>query len=518
MYLNSYMLAEFVDGIESTSLHSDPMKAELTFWAVLDAGMTLFHDCVYVAKAEVLLKLPPQQSSYTIISIGAAPQFLRDDPNCDLLCCRCSLNIHSVLSMVHDVFKRYCEWEQSLIQAFAKEKSLDELCRLSLPIFRTPVVVINENQEVMGLGVDGDKYLLPEVFHSNVSGFPLHIQDDELIIDPLSFENKTPQLFTIKDAGTAQYINVFVDDRFMARILIIHTLRDANESDLIPIVILAKYIENYLHHLRTFRNSNQEYFKNKLSSFIFTDATPNRRQIENDLTKIGWRSCDTYVCATIKSSNYDLSNRWAQYVSNALQNRIKGCVTLNREDNLFLICNLRISNYSSGDMLATLTNLSQKHNFVVGLSSEYDDFFETPAFQKQSAAALETGVKALTDRSVFYFPDFVLKYMLLNGFNSLPPIAMIPKPLKVLIDHDMANNSSYCHTLDVYYNDYLYIEMAIKELHIHRSTFKYRLERIQKLMPGIDLKDPRTRLLYKCIFEVIRAGGIVGFTLPGGTE
>ena len=505
MYLNSYMLAELMDGIESTNLHSNPMKAELTCFAVLDAEMKLFQNCVYVAKAEELLKLPTQQHPYTIISIGAAPQLLWDDPNCDLLCCRPSLSIYSALSMVHDVFKRYSDWEQCLFQTFAENKSLDELCRLSLPIFRTPIVVINEKREVIGSGADTDKYSLPEVVDIGPSSYE-------------TYKNKTPQIYTTKDGGIALYINIFIDEKFMARILLINTLRDTNESDLAPIVTLAKYIETYLRNFKMFRNSNQESFKNLLNSFILTDSanSNSRHKIETHLTKIDWRSSDPYVCATIRSYNYDHSHKWTQYVGNTIEANIKGCLTLNQKDNLFLICNLRISDCSVEELLTTLTDLSKTHAFILGVSSEYNDFLETPAFHKQSAAALETGVKVCTDRNVFYFPDIILAHIVLNGFNSLPPIAMIPKPLKVLMDYDVTENSELCHTLDICYkNYYMYLEKTSEDLHIHRSTLKYRLERIQQISPEIDIKDPRTRLLLQCIFEAIKAGTIADFTLAG---
>ena len=81
---------------------------------------------------------------------------------------------------------------------------------------------------------------------------------------------------------------------------------------------------------------------------------------------------------------------------------------------------------------------------------------------------------------------------------------LCPEGLEILLRHDEQNPEvDLAKTLETYYNCKFNAAEAAKQLFIHRTTFFYRLNKIQQLA-AIDVDDPQQRLQILLYFALAR--------------
>jgi purine catabolism regulator len=72
---------------------------------------------------------------------------------------------------------------------------------------------------------------------------------------------------------------------------------------------------------------------------------------------------------------------------------------------------------------------------------------------------------------------------------------------------DVSRRSEFVRTLDAFLRAGGNHMRAARDLHVHRNTLIYRLERIQELLGGADLEDPETRLNLQLALKIRSALG-----------
>ena len=91
-------------------------------------------------------------------------------------------------------------------------------------------------------------------------------------------------------------------------------------------------------------------------------------------------------------------------------------------------------------------------------------------------------------QNVYQFEQIRLRYVLSYGVKSLPLEVLLPKGLKKLIAYDKENHTDYCDTLHCYLKNGDSITETVNQMYMHRSTVKYRMQRIREIM-GSELTD-----------------------------
>jgi hypothetical protein len=76
-------------------------------------------------------------------------------------------------------------------------------------------------------------------------------------------------------------------------------------------------------------------------------------------------------------------------------------------------------------------------------------------------------------------------------------------PLAALLQHDLANGTSYVGTLAAWLAYPGQPQQAAKQLHLHTNTLRHRMKRIGEIAP-LDLSDPRERLALQLQIEAVR--------------
>jgi sugar diacid utilization regulator len=151
---------------------------------------------------------------------------------------------------------------------------------------------------------------------------------------------------------------------------------------------------------------------------------------------------------------------------------------------------------SAVEQLATdfIGRLDTSTEFCAGLGDAVADVSGLPLSRRNAEAA----VRVLRSRSrdigrVARFSDVQVDALMFRIGDLLAADGVtLDGPLAVLREYDLSNRTGMVATLRAWLERFGDVVAAARDVHIHKNTFRYRLERIEAIT-GADLRDPETR-------------------------
>lgn len=131
-----------------------------------------------------------------------------------------------------------------------------------------------------------------------------------------------------------------------------------------------------------------------------------------------------------------------------------------------------------------------------------------PAARRECIVALDLA-RAFSRRGVVGLGDFGPYGFLFESSGSLDARRFVVSVLGPLIEHDREHGSSYLKTADRFVAVGGRYQAAAGCLHVHVSTLRYRLQRIQDLT-GWDFDDDETRFKVQLAFKLYQSISIAG--------
>ena len=155
------------------------------------------------------------------------------------------------------------------------------------------------------------------------------------------------------------------------------------------------------------------------------------------------------------------------------------------------------------DLITTLSDFSKDHLLIAGASRVFIGVEHLHSAYEQTQAALEYGTANRPSDSCHVFNDYALDYMLLHCVGTFDSREICSHKLASLLRYDTKNGTEYFNTLYTYFKCRFNAAEAAKKLFINRSTFHYRLERIQELV-YIDFDSEDERLYLAISFRIMK--------------
>lgn len=141
---------------------------------------------------------------------------------------------------------------------------------------------------------------------------------------------------------------------------------------------------------------------------------------------------------------------------------------------------------------AIIAHMGSPGNCRVGVGAPCIQPPEFPRSHGQAQLALKMQVATGCPEQVTVFEDLGI-YQLLSEIANIGSVeAFIHRWLGTLLDYDAAKSAQLVDTLCFYLECGGNYDLTAKALSLHRSTLRYRLQRIRE-MSAHDLNDPDTR-------------------------
>lgn len=124
-----------------------------------------------------------------------------------------------------------------------------------------------------------------------------------------------------------------------------------------------------------------------------------------------------------------------------------------------------------------------------GVSTVFTDLSKRHIYIEQAETSLTAGKHANSSSRMYTFDEYYETILLLLPAATLHYENAVLESIRLLYDEDKANGTDYIDTLDAYLSNRNDIRVTAEQLHIHRNTLNYRLQRIEDILKK-DINEP----------------------------
>ena len=462
----------------------------------------LSDDRLYVAMAERLPNRMSVGNHVTIVCTGDAPQLAFYQMRCCVICIKENTDLFGVFNLVQSIFNRYDEWNEKLREILDRNASIEEMLKISGPIFENPMFVIDSNFHYLAYTGNASP---PNVFDSGNLG--IEVLGQFLELHEPSMHVREPLLLRLLDTETLNF-NLYEMDSYIGCLTIDYRLRKHRESDVPLGKILTRMIELALQKFSGILTDTHNVIRKILQGVV--DGMPvdyeQQRMIEAAQSK------KTYICVKMK-----LSSRFAKlplgYICNRVETIFPGSIAFERKGDV--MCFLEVENTREQEfqtqLMEKLAVFIDSMDLRIGVSDPFTDLFSARLYYHQASAALENGTLIKPAEKYYVFQDYALTELVINSLGRLPTELFFTDGMRRLAAHDAESSVSYLKTLRVYLNNNMNITKTAADLYVHRSTLLERIARIERELDS-DLQDSDVRLRIQLLLKAMMLHEAIHYT------
>ncbi|MCR5665637.1 MAG: helix-turn-helix domain-containing protein [Eubacterium sp.] len=221
----------------------------------------------------------------------------------------------------------------------------------------------------------------------------------------------------------------------------------------------------------------------------------------NSRLKLLNRTLGSYYCLALfgrrSPSGSDFFNK--QQLSR-LRNLFHGSMSIVYQDILVLFIHQERPIQLTDEFTTPIVEFASRNSLRVSFSQPFADLVKTHVFFKQAYKTLKLCEQAPGELFVGYSMN-ALPYVLFSNTDNTALEAGIHYHLYQLQDYDATYHTEFVDTLRVYLEQDRNMAKAASALHIHRSTFFYRIKKIEELL-DISITDSHLLFLYELSFKM----------------
>lgn len=478
----------------------------LSFPVLYEKNELLYQDKLYVVNASELPESPIFHNSCSILCIGTAPGAY-EDPRCEIVSVSQDVSLHSLFNSVQHIFAFFNDWEQKMFKAQSFDKPLSRIGDLAYIIFGNPILCLTTFNKALFLKYDSDRPETHDYYNAEPDEGEFMDEDEENLLSFTpgfsdTYLKKEPSLFP---KGSFRYdhiySNIYEGDQYLGRIIVDSAYKEFIDSDFTIIKWLTDYLKQILLQSSELLLGVSKHFELMMQQLLVKHM-PFQNGYDLILTENNWERYNKYRCVFLKPLNNatlgTIVTNFALYLNEYFDSRY----ILLTETTITLIFNITKSKYSDQDQLQRLELLIQKYPYRAGVSTIFEDISDIWIYYQQAQQAFKIGEKIQPFNNFNHFDNCALQLMIENSLGNFGSEFYYTDSIKKLLFYDMENNTDLFNTIKVYLNNGLNATKALEELHICRSTFLYRINRVKDLT-GIDLDNSNTRLYLLILSQIM---------------
>jgi len=433
---------------------------------------------LYVIRSDTLPDAPNDIPSSTAVLSAPEPQIL--------------------MNMLQDLFD-YCENLEETLFSAASTGELRDLMDEIETALGNPVLVHRSNFAIVACS--GEVFSDPRLSLLRGTHLPYEFVNS-LKQDPQysTFQNAdTPFFFTTSHTKTqALGMNLFLDSSASCRLISLPIHRPLTNSDRFLMVLCAAYVTAALKStVISGRFADPTGRKERLvelfrSGIENADADPT--VLEQGFSALGWLPGHNYCCVSIQLGTPDFLTQTLDLLCSQLETLLPSAAICNHMGTIAVFANLTLAGTGIRELLDKCVYFFRDNDLRTGVSNVFGGFQALRSYHKQSLVALNFASRPQTFQWVRFFSDIVLDYILEQSNRELPLQLICSPHILQIRQYDKAHQTDFYATLECYIRNRFNAVQTAKELQIHRSTFLYRMERLQSLFE-LDLSQ-RDSLLY----------------------
>lgn len=398
------------------------------------------------------------------------------------------------------IYEKYDEYDARMLQALSDPLPLQKVLDLLCDIIGNPAYIADRNFRALAMDQNPD---LP--FYSinwkriREHGYlPYHVVSSILHNDEWKdLDTSTaPRYMRTKEFSTAfLMMNLRAGHKVQWRLFVCELLKKITPADQDLVACLSGSLLQCLTSdwkYRPLQENTYEPFLREVAAGTLTSV----QSVEEQLQPLRWNIDGSYCVLEMALDKYD------GYLREVLDKELKKLADalLFLYDNRLLAVMYLPEAKAYEALHPQLIRLFDSLRLNGALSGCFYGFHHLSAYVSQTKRLLqlkETYASAGEPSGLSVYADYFMKDLYQQLQASLSPKTLFPWELQLLLAYDETHRSSLCETLWQFLQSHQNLVRTAREMHIHRNTLVYRLEKIRQLA-GDFLDDPQ-----KCTWLLI---------------
>lgn len=409
------------------------------------------------------------------------------------------VSITEVFKKIEKIFEEYFEWKTELLDAVIHNKSLQTLLDVSYKIFKNPMYIQDSSQTTLACSRNIETKV-NDIFWNSISkkGY-VDFEIMKLVIHTPQFnylDNLHKPTFyknsMFKYRGLT--VNIWINDYKAAILGILEVDAPMNDAYLNLASELADCIINIIRRDSMFDTTYGTIYESWILDILENKKVENEA-LESKLSLYGWKQHERFYIGVMNCESDVETTINIPFYCKSVMKLIPESKSFIYNNNLIVI--FSVSSFKNTIDEERLINFLIRSKMLCGISNCFDDFLELGIRYEQACQAL----KCASNKVPLQYYWRCMVQHICDEFSSKYDLDYyVQWEVKILWEYDKAHHSDLVKTLYYYLIYNRSLNRCAEKLHIHRSTFVYRLKKITSLS-GIDLNELEDSLpiLFSCL-------------------
>lgn len=407
-------------------------------------------------------------------------------PHCSTICAYTNASGARVLNEVQRIFMLFNRWENELKSIVYNDGTFWNISDVTEPVLYDPYSVQDKDFEYVSYSSLSEPRGLVTEFVNTHNSYPLDYVNALMSSEEyLENRGKSAPYLRQNSLGLTLDKNMFCDGKYIGRIILQREDFDGEMFRYYSEIFctLSHYIELlYERHNGFARNTSSINYLKKILVDRFDGKNETGEPLDELIRDMGWVPGDRFVLIQMRPTPRRENEMNTKYLINEMAHMWGNCISFEYGMRLVMLVNESSLNEEDHDVFfQSLTVFLRDHLLAAAISRSFVDLRAAKTAYTQTNIAFEYGEQLNPMNWRHHFEDIVLDYMLDQSVGGFAPEDVCNEKVLLLKRYDDQKNTELCETLKTYLACNHNAVATAKKLHLHRTSFQNRLDRIKKV-------------------------------------
>lgn len=394
-------------------------------------------------------------------------------------------DFYELQEQIRELFDEFTVWYQDLCELCITGGNLHQILHLTERLTPNHIYISDMSFKVVSYT---KKEIMPAIsatwnYQTEYGYLPLHIMQGLIQSGELEKMNHCRKAVLFHSTNFAIPFtcrNIYFSNKAQFHLFVVNCMRRPCLRDRFIADLLGEFLTRHYYLLPSNQGGLTEKSHEPFLTDILNGTLTDRKLIERQISILNWSLPEMYCMALIHLM--DRNTSFTQMIRYYLDKNSQ-YIYFGYED--YLVVLIANPQKEREKLKSLLTDLAQSYALDICLGDSYEGFLKIRSQfsilkRTQNIAHRYTGAAGFieaSEYSIYYLVDYI------SQSEELRPFCC--HEAEYLLEFDEQNDTSYFETLKVYLLHDSNTLKAAKELHIHRNTLNYRLNKINDLI-GLD--------------------------------
>lgn len=465
--------------------------------------------CVYIGKASIIRGIIDKLNDISLIVIKDITIDFKNyiEKNLTIIELNSKLDQLDIYNEVKAIFRRdsMCnQFKVKLLELVINDVGLKEIVNVATEMIGNPLVVIDLSFKV--LVSCPIQYISDSLWFDNVQkGYCSYEFIAELkklkIIKEVSDLNHPFEVTCPESPNKKVVSRIRVEGKVVGNLILIECQNKIKSDDYVYLELISNIISKELKKKHFYKNTRNT-LREEIIYDLLEDNLDDDKIIKERLNHASLIFNDYIRIYVIDISKYKLRHSiYERFLESQILKFFPLGYLIYYKNYIVIINTKKESDLIESKSKEIITFLSE-NSLKMGVSNEFSSIKKCHIFYNQAVEALKIGTIIDSDKCFFQHENIQPYVFIYRLKDSLREEDFHNNALNLIKIYDCENQADLYKTLCAYLKNNHNITKASEEIHVHRNTLRYRLEKISEVL-GFDInEDDNSFKLYNAIKQM----------------